>query len=142
LRDEFAKIAKNERKLSRFDKPTQELIKKVANGTVTQKILMTLGKLSPSARLFGTQMPVYGAGYGGLAMMSPTAATIVGGTQTAAALAKGTANRMTRAQANRALVSAAQPGGKIKPGGSGYFLLSPTAQQNVLAQDRAKNRKR
>jgi hypothetical protein len=142
LRDEFAKIAKNERKLSRFDKPTQDLIKKVANGTVTQNILMTLGKLSPSARLFGTQMPVYGAGYGGLATMSPTAAAVVGGTQTAAALAKGAANRMTRTQANRALVNAAQPGGNIKPGGSGYFALSPIAQQNVMAQDRAKQRKR
>jgi len=142
LRDEFAKIAKNERKLSRFDKPTQELIKKVANGTVTQNILMTLGKLSPSARLFGTQMPIYGAGYGTMANLSPTTAAVVGGTQTAAAIAKGTANRMTRTQANRALVSAAQPGGGRKPGGSGYFLLSPTAQQNVLAQDRAKNRKR
>jgi hypothetical protein len=142
LRDEFAKIAKNERKLSRFDKPTQELIKKVANGTVTQNILMTLGKLSPSARLFGTQMPIYGAGYGTMANLSPTTAAVVGGTQTAAALAKGAANRMTRTQANRALISAAQPGGNIKPGGSGYFLLSPTAQQNVMAQDRARQRKR
>lgn len=142
LRDEFAKIAKNERKLSRFDKPTQELIKKVANGTVTQNILMTLGKLSPSARLFGTQMPIYGAGYGSMATMSPTTAAIVGGTQTAAAIAKGTANKMTKGQAKRALISAAQPGGNIKPGGSGYFLLSPTAQQNVMAQDRARQRKR
>jgi len=138
LRDEFSKLAKNERKLSKFDKPTQELIKKVANGTVTQKVLMALGKLSPSARLFGTQMPVYGAGYGGLATMSPTAAAVVGGTQTAAAIAKGVANRMTKGQANRALVSAAQPGGGIKPGGQGFYALSPVAQQNALAQDRAK----
>lgn len=138
LRDEFAKIAKNERKLSKFDKPTQELIKKVANGTVTQNILMTLGKLSPSARLFGTQMPVYGAGYGGLATMSPTAAAIVGGTQTAAAIAKGAANRMTRNQANRALVTASQPGGGIKTGKPGYFVASPVVQQNALAQERAR----
>jgi hypothetical protein len=138
LRDEFAKIAKNERKLSRFDKPTQELIKKVANGTVTQKILMTLGKLSPSARLFGTQMPIYGAGYGTMANLSPTTAAVVGGTQTAAAIAKGVANQMTKGQAKRALISAAQPGGGIKPGGQGFFALSPVAQQNALAQDRAK----
>jgi hypothetical protein len=138
LRDEFAKIAKNERKLSRFDKPTQELIKKVANGTVTQKVLMTLGRLSPSARLFGMQMPVYGAGYGGLATMSPTAAAGLATAQTAGAIAKGVANRMTKGQANRALISAAQPGGGVKPGGRGFFALSPVAQQNVLAQDRAK----
>ena len=138
LRDEFGKIAKDPRKLSKFDKPTQELIKKVANGTATQKILMGLGKLSPSARLFGTQMPIYGAGYGGLATLSPTAAAVTGGTQTLAAIAKGTANRMTKGQANRALVNAAQPGGGIKPGKPGFFALSPIAQQNVLAQDRAK----
>lgn len=142
LRDEFAKIAKNERKLSKFNKPTQELIKKVANGTATQKILMGLGKLSPSARLFGMQMPVYGAGYGGLATMSPTAAAGLATAQTAGAIAKGTANRMTRTQANRALVSAAQPGGGIKPGGRGFFALSPIAQQNVLAQDRARTKKK
>lgn len=138
LRDEFGKIAKDPRKLSKFDKPTQELIKKVANGTATQKILMGLGKLSPSARLFGTQMPIYGAGYGGLATLSPTAAAVTGGTQTLAAIAKGTANRMTKGQAKRALVSAAQPGGGIKPGGPGYFALAPIAQQNVLAQERSK----
>ena len=138
LRDEFGKIAKDPRKLSKFDKPTQELIKKVANGTATQKILMGLGKLSPSARLFGMQMPVYGAGYGTMATFSPTAAAVTAGTQTAAAIAKGGANRMTRTQANRALVNAAQPSGGIKPGGPGYFALSPAAQQNLMAQDRAK----
>jgi hypothetical protein len=133
LRDEFTKLAKNERKLSRFDKETQELIKKVANGTVTQTILMGLGKLSPSARLFGTQMPFLGVG----ATYSPgTAATILGAQMTGAA-ARGVANKMSRTQANRALVSASRGGG-VKPGGPGYFALSPVAQQNVLAQDRAK----
>ena len=141
LREEFKKIADNERKLLKFDKPTQALIKKVADGTITQKGLRLLGNLSPSARLFGVQLPIYGAGYGGIAAMSPTAAVITAGTQTAAALAKGGANRMTRTQANRALVNAAQPSGGIKPGGPGFFALSPIAQQNVLAQDRAKKRK-
>ena len=83
-------------------------------------------------------MPVYGAGYGGLATLSPTAAVITAGTQTAAALAKGSANRMTRNQANRALVNAAQPGGGVKAGSPGFFALSPIAQQNALAQERAK----
>jgi hypothetical protein len=135
LRDEFGKIAKDPRKLSKFDKSTQDLIKKVANGTATQKVLAALGKLSPSATLFGMKNIGYGAG----GYMAPaTTATIAGATSAA----KGAANRMTRTQANRALVSAAQPGGGVKPGGSGYFLLSPTAQQNVMAQDRAKQRKR
>lgn len=135
LRDEFGKIAKDQRKLSKFDKPTQDLIKKVANGTATQKVLAALGKLSPSATLFGMKNILYGAG----GYMAPvTTASIAGATSTA----KNVVNRMTKSQANRALVSAAQPGGNIKPGGSGYFLLSPTAQQNVMAQDRAKQRKR
>jgi hypothetical protein len=135
LRDEFGKIAKDPRKLSKFDKPTQDLIKKVANGTATQKVFAALGKLSPSATLFGMK----NLGYGGAGYMAPfTTATVAGVTSGA----KGIANQMTKNQGKRALISAAQPGGGIKPGGSGYFLLSPTAQQNVLAQDRAKNRKR
>jgi hypothetical protein len=135
LRDEFGKIAKDPRKLSKFDKPTQDLIKKVANGTATQKVFAVLGKLSPSATLFGMR----NIGYGGAGYMAPfTTATVAGVTSSA----KGAANRMTRTQANRALVSAAQPGGNIRPGGSGYFLLSPIAQQNVMAQDRANQRKR
>lgn len=135
LRDEFGKIAKDPRKLSKFDKPTQDLIKKVANGTATQKVLAALGKLSPSATLFGMKNIGYGAG----GYMAPiTTASIAGVTSTA----KGAANRMTKSQATRALVSAAQPGGNIKPGGSGYFLLSPTAQQNVMAQDRARAKKK
>jgi hypothetical protein len=134
LRAEFKSIADNERKLLKFDEPTQALIKKVADGTITQKGLMLLGRLSPSARLFGLQAGGYT--FGALNAPGPTAA--LAATQTAAAIAKGAANRMTKGQANRALVSAAQPGGGIKPGGQGFFALSPVAQQNVLAQDRAK----
>jgi hypothetical protein len=135
LRDEFGKIAKDPRKLSKFDKPTQDLIKKVANGTATQKVFAALGSLSPSATLFGMKNIGYGAG----GYMAPaTTATIAGATSAA----KGIANRMTRTQVNRALVSAAQPGGGIKPGGPGYYALSPIAQQNVMAQDRTKKRKR
>jgi hypothetical protein len=141
LRSEFGKIADNERKLSKFDKPTQDLIKQVAKGTVTQKSLMGLAKLSPSARQLAAQLPFYGVGYGGLATLSPTAAAAVGGLQATGAVAKGVANRMTQGQANRALISAAQPGGVIKPKPPGFYVLSPIAQQNVLAQQRANNPK-
>jgi hypothetical protein len=138
LREEFKKISDNPRKLSKFDKPTQALIIKVADGTITQKGLRLLGNLSPSARLFGMQTPFLGVG----AMYEPTTAATIAGLQLAGATAKGVANRMTKTQANRALVNAAQPGGGIKPGGAGYFALSPIAQQNVMAQDRAKKRNR
>jgi hypothetical protein len=134
LRDEFGKIAASPRKLSKFDKPTQELIKKVAEGTITQRGLQMLGNLSPSARIFGAQMPFIGVG----AQYAPGTAAAITGVQLAGAAAKGVANRMTRNQANRALVNAAQPGGGLKAGGPGYFVASPIAQQNVLAQERAK----
>ena len=93
-----------------------------------------LGNLSPSARIFGAQMPFIGVG----AQYAPGTAAAITGVQLAGAAAKGVANRMTRNQANRALVNAAQPGGGLKAGGPGYFVASPIAQQNVLAQDRAK----
>jgi hypothetical protein len=131
LRDEFGKIAKDPRKLSKFDKPTQGLIKQVANGTATQKVLAGLGKFSPSATLFGMK----NLGYGGAGYLAPiTTATVAGVTSTA----KGAANRMTRNQGNRALISAAQPGGNIKAGKPGYFVASQAVQQNALAQERAK----
>jgi hypothetical protein len=134
LRAEFKSIADNPRKIAKFDKPTQALIKKVADGTITQKGLMLLGRLSPSSRLFGLQAGGYTLG--ALSAPGPTAA--LAAAQVAGATAKGTANRMTKGQANRALISAAQPGGGVKPGDQGFFALSPVAQQNVLAQDRAK----
>jgi hypothetical protein len=142
LRDEFRNVYKNKRTFAKFDKPTQDLIEKVVKGTATQKTLVLLGKLSPSARKLANQLPIYGAGYGSLATLSPTAAFAVGGAQAAGATAKGVANQMTRGQANRALMSAAQPGGVIKPGGPGFYVLSPVAQQNVMAQDRAQRNQR
>ena len=138
LRAEFKSIADNPRKINKFDAPTQKLIKQVADGTITQKGLMALGKFSPSARIFGVQVPFIGYG----AQYAPGTAAAITGVQLTTAAAKGAANQMTKSQANRALISAAQPGGGIKPGGRGFFALSPIAQQNVMAQDRAKQRKR
>jgi len=96
--------------------------------------LMALGKFSPSARIFGAQVPFIGYG----AQYAPGTAAAITGAQLLTATAKGAANRMTTSQANRALVNASQPSGGIKPGGPGYFALSPAAQQNLMAQDRAK----
>jgi hypothetical protein len=140
LRYEFRKIAEDPRKLPKFDKPTQDLIKKTANGTITQKGLQALGAFSPSAALFGADLRsvkalAKNAIYGTSAYAAPVPTAIAAGTTTAA---KGIANQMTKGQAKRALVSAAQPGGGIKPGGPGYFALAPIAQQNVLAQERSK----
>jgi hypothetical protein len=89
LRSEFGKIADNDYRLSKFDKPTQELIKQVARGTNTQKALMKLSKISPNVRQLASQLPYYGAGYSGLAALSPTAAAVLGGIQTTCAVARG-----------------------------------------------------
>ena len=142
LRSEFGKRADNEYRLLKFDKPTQDLIKQVAKGTNTQKALMGLSKISPNIRQLAAQLPWYGTGYSALTALSPTAAAAVGGLQAAGAVARGVANKMTRGPANRALISAAQPGGVIKPGGPGFYVLSPVAQQNVMAQDRAQRNQR
>lgn len=134
LRDEFGRIAKNDRKLSKFDKPTQELIKKVATGTVTQSVLSGLGRLAPSARVFGGQLPFVGIG----ASYSPETAAGLLATQAAGATARGVANKMSRTQAQKALASASG----VRPGGPGFYVLSPVAQQNVMAQDRAQRNQR
>lgn len=136
LRDEFRAIHKNKRVLAKFDKPTQALIKQVAEGTATQKVLMGLGKLAPSARQLAAQLPQYGLGYSGMAALSPTAAAIVGGVQTAGAASRGIANQMTKGQVNRAVANAGQPGAGVNP--STRNAMAQTAQQTLLAQERAR----
>lgn len=144
LRTRFKSIADDPRQINKFDAPTQKLIKQVADGTITQKGLQALGKLAPSAILFAVNLKNAGVGvknmlYGTGVYMAPGPTALAAGVTSAA---KGAANQMTKAQANRALISAAQPGGGIKPGGPGYFALLPTAQQNVQAQDRARTKKK
>jgi len=145
LRAEFKRIADDPRQIAKFDASTQKLIKKVANGTITQAGFQALGALAPSALLFKVNLRNVGIGaknlgYGAGVSLAPGPTALVAGTTLGA---KGIANQMTKSQGKRALISAAQPGGGgIRPGGSGYFLLSPAAQETVKAQDRAKNRKR
>jgi hypothetical protein len=45
---------------------------------------------------------------------------------------------MSRTQAQKALASASG----VKPGGPGFYVLSPVAQQNVMAQERAQRNQR
>ena len=144
LRSRFKSIADDPRQINKFDAPTQKLIRQVADGTITQKGLQALGKLAPSALLFTVNLKNAGVGlknmlYGTGVYMAPGPTALAAGITSGA---KGAANLMTKNQANRALISAAQPAGGIKPGAPGYFALSPIAQQNVQAQERAKQRKR
>jgi hypothetical protein len=144
LRKRFKDISDNPRQINKFDAPTQKLIKQVADGTITQKGLQLLGKLAPSALYLTVNLKNAGVGvknmlYGTGVYMAPGPTALAAGITSGS---RGIANQMTKGQANRALISAAQPGGGIKPGGRGFFALSPIAQQNVLAQERAKQRKR
>ena len=140
LRKRFKDIADDPRQMGKFDAPTQKLIKQVANGTITQKGLQALGKLAPSAILFNVNLKSAGINLKnalyGVGTYNATIPTAIAAGVTSAA--KGAANQMTKGQAKRALVSAAQPGGSIKAGGPGYFVASQSVQQNALAQERAR----
>lgn len=132
LRDEFSKIAKNERKLSRFDKPTQQMIIKVANGQIGQDTLEKIGRMAPSARMFGLQAPFLTLGASHPVTATPS--LILGGLELGGMAARGTSSAMTQRAATNALISASG----IKPGGKGWNLLTPAAQQAVLAQERGR----
>lgn len=130
LRTEFAKIVNNPRRLAKFDKPTQDAIKKVANGTFTRDTLALIGKLAPNSRIFGMEVPFL---LPGAAYAPGTTAALVG-VQGTGITARSAANAMTKRQATNALISASG----IKPGGKGWNLLTPAAQQAILAQERGR----
>lgn len=133
LRAEFAKIVNNPRRLAKFDKPTQEAIKKVANGSFTRDVLAVIGRVAPNARIFGIQVPFLGAATA-TGTVSPGTAAFLGGVQLGGMAARGGANAMTKRQATNALISASG----IKPGGKGWNLLAPATQQAILAQERGR----
>lgn len=128
LRAEFAKIVNNPRRLAKFDEATQAAIRQVANGNFTRDAFAAIGRLAPNSRLFGMQVPFLGVG----ATYAPGTALTLAGIQTGAMGARGIANRMTKKQVNTALLRASG----VKPGGKGWNLLSPAAQQAVLAEER------
>lgn len=128
LKSEFAKIVNNPRRLSKFDKPTQDAIRQVANGNFTRNAFAAIGRLAPNSRLFGMQVPFLGVG----ATYAPGTALTLAGVQAGAMGARGVANRMTEKAATTALLRASG----VKPGGPGWSLLSPAAQQAVLAEER------
>lgn len=130
LRTEFAKIVNNPRRLAKFDAPTQEAIKKVANGTFTRDTLALIGKLAPNSRIFGMEVPFL---LPSAAYAPGTTAALVGA-QGTGMIARGMANTMTKRAATDALISASG----IKPGGKGWSLLTPATQQAILAQERGR----
>ena len=131
LRSEFAKIVNNPRRLAKFDKPTQDAIKKVANGNFTRDAFAAIGRLAPNSRIFGMEIPFLGAG----AAYAPGTTAALVGIQGTGLAGRSAANAMTRRAANAALISASG----VKPGGKGWYLLSPATQQAILAQERGRS---
>lgn len=128
LRSEFAKLLNNPRQFAKLDKPTQDAVRKVANGNFTRDVLAAIGRVAPNSRIFGMQVPFLGVG----APYAPGSTALIAGTQLGAMGARGVANTMTKRAANAALVTASG----VKPGSKGWNLLSPATQQAILTQER------
>lgn len=133
LRNEFSKIAKNPRKLAKFDAETQAAIKDVAQGSFTERALRAIGKFAPSKGLIGLELG--GAAPAFIYAPKTTAATAA--LQAGMMGARRASNAMTQRAAQKALTTVS---GAQKPGGFGWNVMSPAAQQNVLAQERLRNK--
>lgn len=135
LRNEFGKIVKNPRKMAKFDADTQAAIKDVAQGSFTERALRAIGKFAPGKGLIGLEL----GGVGPAFVYAPktTAATI--GLQAGMMGARAASNAMTKRAAQNALTTASQA---PRPGGFAWNVMSPAAQQNVLAQERARKSNR
>lgn len=130
LRTEFGKLNKNKRKMDKLDADTRAAVKEVAEGNFTRRALLKIGKLTPNKGLLGAQLSASVPGFAyapGLTALSLGIPAVAGG-------AKGAANAMTRRSATNARMTASQT---PRPGGAGWNLLSPSVQQNILAQQRA-----
>lgn len=135
LRNEFSKIVKNPRKMAKFDADTQAAIKDVAQGTFTERALRAIGKFAPSKGLIGLEL-------GGAApafVYAPKTTAATAALQAGMMGARGASNAMTRRAAETAKMVASQT---PKPGGFAWNVMSPAAQQNVLAQERARKSNR
>jgi len=106
LRTEFRKLAKNDRKMRRFNPEERAAIKKVAMGGPVENILRQIGKLAPT----GVVSAGMGA-MGGFAVGGPAGAAAVPAIGTVSRYA---ATRMTMRNANRAeeLMRRGPQGGK------------------------------
>lgn len=133
LRTEFGKIVKNPRKMAKFDADTQTAIKDVAQGKFTERALRFIGKFAPGKGLIGLELG--GAAPAFVYAPKATAATI--GLQASMMGARKASNAMTSRAAQKALTTVS---GAQKPGGFGWNVMSPAAQQNVLAQERLRNK--
>lgn len=137
LRTEFGNLVKkwdkNPRLKAKFDGATQQAIKDIAQGTYTSRALSFLGKYAPGKGLIGLDIMAVGPGFTYAPKTTAATLAIQGGLKAA----QKVSNVMTNRAAQRALTTVS---GAQKPGGFGWNVMSPAAQQNVLAQERLRNK--
>lgn len=138
LRQQFQRLADNERKLKTFAPEEQAFIKKIADGSLPITILERAGTLAPPRISELRTLPgaLGAAGYGGGFTLNPMlAAMTAGGGYASRALA----NQMARVQAQRLAMQART--GRAVPAVAAQFepaffpQVAPAATVNMLAPE-------
>lgn len=138
LRQQFQRLADNERKLKTFTPDEQALIKRIADGTMSISALERVGTLAPPRISELRTLPgaLGAAGYGGGFTLNPmlTAMTAGGGYAS-----RALANQMARVQAQRLAMQART--GRAVPAVAPQFApaffpqVAPAAAANMLAPE-------
>lgn len=137
LKTEYQKILNNTKVFSRLTPEVQAAVRDVANGTKSSRAWSVLGKLSPTNRN-ALWLELMGGGGAYAATQHPGVLIASGGAAAAGLAGKTVANALTKRQvatANRLAAAPAMP----TPGGPGWYLLSPAAQQAALSNPRGQN---
>jgi hypothetical protein len=136
LRQQFQRLADNERRLKTFSSTEQDLIKKIADGSLPITVLERVGTLAPPRINELRTLPgaLGAAGYGGAFTLNPMITAATAGTGYAS---RTLANQMARVQAQR-LAMQARTGAPVpavpqafEP--SFFPQAAPAAAANMLA---------
>jgi hypothetical protein len=138
LRQQFQRLADNERKIKTFAPAEQELIKRIANGSMSIKALETAGSLAPPRISDLRTLPgALGAtGYGAGMTLNPMLTGMAAGTGYAS---RALANQMARVQAER--VAALARTGVMPPPSGAQFApavfpqVAPATAANMMAPE-------
>jgi hypothetical protein len=138
LRQQFQRLADNERKLKTFTPDEQALIKRIADGTMSVSALERVGTLAPPRISELRTLPgaLGAAGYGGGFTLNPMLTAITAGGGYAS---RALANQMARVQAQRLAMQART--GRAVPAVAPQFepaffpQIGPAAAVNMLAPE-------
>jgi hypothetical protein len=127
LRDQFKGIKTNSRAFDRLSPDLQKVVTDIANGTKTMQSLGMLSALANGKSILAE----LGGGLGVAAYTQKPAFAAVGPVLAGVGgLAKAGVNALAKSQGRKAQAAAAG----MKPGGFGWNLMSPQAQQVALTQ--------